>query len=129
MLRKLIYAALIAGAIGGAYAYSEWTRGHKSSATKKPDILITAMDLATQYSDATHPGKIIEVTGKVAAVEVADTIINITLKTTDPMTAVTCEMEKGSPTPTCKEGDEVTLRGQCDGKISDVNLSRCVVIK
>ena len=129
MTRKLIYVALIAAAIGGAYGYKEWTRGHESSATKKPDVTITAMDLATQYNDAAHAGKIIEVIGKVALIETADTVTNITLKTADPMTAVTCELEKGSPAPSANEGDEITLRGQCDGKLSDVVLTRCVVIK
>jgi hypothetical protein len=129
MLRKLIYAALVVGVLGGAYAYREWNRKPESSSEKKADITITAADLTTQYDQAVHLGKMIEVKGKVSSIETENGVTNIALETADPMAAVSCEMEKGSQVPTVKQGDEVTLRGQCDGRLSDVILTRCVLVK
>jgi hypothetical protein len=92
-------------------------------------LTLSANDLVSQFDNAKHLGKILVVKGKVAEIATENDITNITLETGDPMAAVSCEMEKGAPTPSVKAGDEVTLKGQCDGKLSDVVLTRCILVK
>lgn len=129
MLKKILYIALVGVVVGGAYGYYLWNKAPTKTADKKADFTLAATDLATQYSDAIHLGKIVEVKGKIAAIETEREVTNIMLETADPMSAISCEMEKGSESPSVKTGDIVTLRGQCDGKLSDVVLTRCIVIK
>ena len=128
MLKKILYIALVGVVVGGAYGYYLWNKAPTKTVDKKADFTLAATDLATQYSDAIHLGKIMEVKGKIAAIEIEKEVTNITLETADPMTAISCEMEKGSENPAVKTGDMITLRGQCDGKLSDVVLTRCIVV-
>jgi hypothetical protein len=128
MLKKILYIALIGGAIGGAYAYYLWNKKADKMAGRTTQLTLNASDLASQYSDAIHLGKVIEVKGTVTTVENEKDATNVSLETTDPMTAISCEMEKGSENTTAKAGDVVIIKGQCDGKLSDIVLTRCIVI-
>lgn len=129
MLKKVLYIVVVGVVIAGAYGYYLWNKPIPKTADKKADFTLAAADLATEYSDAIHLGKIVEVNGKITAIETEKDATNITLETADPMSAISCEMEKGSENPSVKTGDLVTLRGQCDGKLSDVVLTRCIVVK
>ena len=129
MLKKILYIALVGGVIGGAYGYYLWNKKADKMADRTTQLTLNASDLASQYSDAVHLGKVIEVKGTVAAVENGKDATNVSLETTDPMTAISCEMEKGAENPTAKAGNVVTIKGQCDGKISDIVLTRCIVLK
>lgn len=129
MLRKIVYVALVAAVIGGSYGYYLWNKPIQKTSNKKADVTVAAADMAAQYSDALYLGKIVEVKGTVSNIETANGISNITFETAEPMVAVSCEMEKGSENPNIKVGDEATFRGQCDGKLSDVVLTRCILIK
>ncbi len=131
MLRKILLIGGILAALGGAYGYYMWNKKPATMESRSTDITMTANDLAVQFDKGKHAGKVIVVKGKVSAVETKDETTNITIETEDPMVSISCEMEKGSATPSVKEGDEVTLKGQCDGKLelSDVQLSRCIIMK
>jgi hypothetical protein len=129
MLKKILYIALVGGIIGGIYGYYIWNKKVDKMSDRKGDFILTAADLAKQYSDAIHLGKVLQVTGTVANVEAEKDVTNVTLETGDTMTAISCEMEKGSEAPSVKTGDVVTMKGQCDGRISDVVLTRCIVVK
>lgn len=52
-----------------------------------------------------------------------------TLKTTDEMFGVKCIMEIGEEVNDVKEGDNITVRGFCDGYNMDVIVNRCKVVK
>ena len=129
MLKKILYIALVGGVVGGAYGYYLWNKPALKMSDRKTELTLAAADLATQYKDAVHLGKVIEVTGTMATLETQKDVTNITLETGDPMTAISCEMEKGAEIPPAKTGDVVTLKGQCDGKISDVVLTRCILMR
>jgi hypothetical protein len=50
------------------------------------------------------------------------------LKTTDEMFGVKCIMEKGKEL-NAKPGDNITVRGFCDGYNMDVIVNRCRLVK
>jgi uncharacterized Zn ribbon protein len=129
MLKKILYIALLGGVIGGAYGYYLWNKKADKMADRTTQLTLSAGALASQYSDAVHLGRVIEVKGTVSAIENGKDATNISIETSDPMTAISCEMEKGSENTTAKTGDLVTIKGQCDGKISDVVLTRCIVLE
>lgn len=128
MARKILVIGFILAIIGGGYGYYMWNKKRPSTTEIKADFTLTANELASQFDNTKHAGKVISVKGKVAEVETApDGTINVSLETEDPMVSVSCEMEKGSPPPSVKAGDETTIKGQCDGKLTDIVLTRCVV--
>lgn len=130
MIRKILLIGVILAAIGGGYGYYMWNKKTPSTESRSADIALTASELATQFDNAKHAGKIIAVKGKVSDMETAaDGTTNVNLETDDPMVAISCEMEKGSQTLSVKAGDEVTIKGQCDGKLTDIVFTRCIIVK
>jgi RecJ-like exonuclease len=131
MLRKILLIGVILTALGGGYGYYMWNKKPATMDSRTADITLTANDLAVQFDKDKHGGKVIAVKGKVTAVETIEGTTNITIETDDPLVSISCEMEKGAEPPSVKEGEEVTLKGQCDGKLemADVQLSRCIIVK
>lgn len=52
-----------------------------------------------------------------------------TLKTSDEMFGVKCIMDKGEEIKNAKVGDNITVRGFCDGYNMDVIVNRCKSVK
>lgn len=52
-----------------------------------------------------------------------------TLKTTDELFGVKCVMEEGEEVQGAKVGDNITVRGFCDGYNMDVIVNRCKIVK
>ena len=129
MFKKILIIGSILAVVGGIYGYSEWNRKPASTESKKADKTLTANELAAQFDNAQHLGKVLEVSGKIASVETQNGVTNIVLETSDPMISISCEMEKEGETPSVKMGEDVVLRGQCDGKLTDVQMTRCIVLK
>ena len=129
MLRKVLLIGVLLAIIGGGYGYYMWNKKTPTTASRDLEITITAADLASQFDNAKHLGKVLAVKGKIAAIENENDVTNITLETDDPMISISCEIEKGFNTSSSKVGDEVTVKGQCDGKLADVVLTRCIVMK
>jgi tRNA_anti-like len=129
MLRKIVLVGIVLGIIGGGYGYYMWNKKTPTTASRDLDITLTAAELASQYDNAKHLGKVLAVKGKIAAIDTENDVTNITLETDDPMVSVSCEIEKGSDMASSKVGEEVTIKGQCDGKLTDVVLTRCIVVK
>ncbi len=55
----------------------------------------------------------------------------IMLSTEGEMGSIQCELDSSSKpvSENLKKGDEITIKGICSGKLIDVVLNRCVVIK
>jgi tRNA_anti-like len=129
MLRKILIAGVLLAIAGGSYGYYMWNKKTPSTASRTAEITISANELASKFDKDKFAGKLLEVKGKVSGVETADSTVNITLETEDPMVSISCELEKGAATPSVKESNEATIRGECDGKLTDVVLTRCIIVK
>jgi hypothetical protein len=130
MLKKTLLISILLAIVGGGYGYYVWNKKTPMTASRDLDITIDAADLINQYDNTKYLGKVLAVKGKIATIETQNDVTNITLETADPMTAISCEIEKGFDTSFAKIGHEVTIKGQCDGKLlTDVVLTRCIVMK
>lgn len=127
MLRKILLIGVVIAVLGGTYGYYMWNKKTPSMTFREAILTMGANELGSQFDKDKHAGKVISVKGKVATVETENETTNITLETDDPMVSISCEMEKGSAIPSVKAGDEVTIKGQCDGKLTDVVMTRCII--
>ena len=101
----------------------------------KPDFVLTATELqkAFETDEASAGSKyingIIEVSGEVESVKPGENqTLVITLKTENPLSAVSCTMPAESLPQDIVAGDQVSLRGQCSGFLMDVLMNNCTVI-
>ncbi|HLP14037.1 MAG TPA: hypothetical protein VK177_19045 [Flavobacteriales bacterium] len=133
--RKIIYFGIVVVLGVGAYAYYEYTRKPATASELSTDFKVTAEELRTAYDneDAANKkylDKIIEVSGTVDAVSENNKAWDVSLTTSDPMTLITVQLmpEEGEKAAKLKEGDKVTLKGICNGKVSDVELNKGTII-
>jgi tRNA_anti-like len=115
--------------LAGVYSYKEWTRTAESMGTRKAEIVAAAPSFAQTYDDAKHLGKIVEINGTVSSVSDLAGKKYLILDTGDPLVAISCEMDSTIQTLSVNEGSQTSVRCQCDGKLTDVQLSRCVFIE
>lgn len=137
MKRNIIIAILSVGLLGGMYGYYLWNKPHQDMASAKADMALDAKSIYDEFSkdetaaNAKYLDKVIQVKGTVASVDKQNGTSLILLDSGDPMGGVACELD---PLAThakteFQEGEEVVFKGTCSGKLSDVQISRCVLVK
>jgi len=112
-----------------------FNKKHTDTAKAKPDFVITATSLQKEFEDnektasARYINKILEVAGTIASVAQADSSnLNVSLKTGNDMSSVICTFHSRGDSQKFKEGDEITLRGECSGFLMDVLLNNCAIV-
>jgi hypothetical protein len=112
-----------------------YNKKHTDTAKAKPDFVVTATSLQKEFEDnekaasARYINKILEVSGAIASVAQADSAnLNVSLKTGNDMSSVICTFHTGPGITRFKEGDEITLRGECSGFLMDVLLNNCAAV-
>lgn len=128
-------AGLLMIAIGlGIYQYN---KPHQNIEKAKSDIIIEAPALFTAFSEdeaaanAKYLDKIIEISGKVMAVNPDEEgHLSITLDSGSELFGVICQMEESDNVKkaTFNVGETVRVKGKCTGMLMDVVLVRCVPI-
>jgi len=138
MRRIIIFALLLVAAIIAAIIVWKWTftKSDVSMASKKADVEITADVLYNEYenneeaANASYLGKVIAVSGLVSTISVEGQDILLYLKNEDAMSGVMCAFNKASlDTSRIKVGQQVTIKGICDGYLMDVKLNKCSLEK
>ena len=101
----------------------------------KPDFKVTASALQKAFEDdetkasATYINKILEVTGKISSIKPAeDKVVSVSLVTGSDLSSVNCTFPAVRDPSVFKEGDEITVRGECSGFLMDVLLNNCALI-
>ena len=137
MIKKILLAALVLGAIGGFVGYKMWTKPAKDVASAAVDISLSATDLEKNYADeekgnATYLNKTIAIKGTVDTVTTENRLTTISLATATPDMPITCVLDTLSEQAKkdYKKGEEVTLKGLCNGKnMFGIEINRCVLVK
>jgi hypothetical protein len=139
---RVVVILLIAAAVGGWYAYTEYNRPLESIADSKAAAVISAIDLISVFEkDSTtanqqYIDKIIEVEGILKEATADDQgLFTLALGDESSMSSVRCSVDSVSTQAASqiKKGDQVKIKGVCSGFItdellgSDVTLVRCVV--
>lgn len=134
-MKKFLPVFIIMALLAGAIAYMQWNKSHtdvaatKSDVTLSPDKLLEEFNNDENAANTMYLDKIIEVAGTVKSVNQVDVGGSISLDTGDPMASVTCEFENSADVASVKEGDKIKVKGLCSGKLIDVVLNRCAVVK
>jgi hypothetical protein len=131
MKSKTIYFAILVCLIVVNFGYRMWNKPHKETANVTADAVLSPSALLTEYNanedaaNSKYLDKIIEVKGKVRAINTVDTGSSLSLDTGDEMASIICEFEQKEITANVQVGDEISVKGFCTGKLMDVVLVRC----
>ena len=134
-MKRILVSLVVLAIIGAGVGYYMYNKPVESLEHKKADIVISADQLLKEYeSDETSAnekflGKVIEVNGKVTGISNEDGKKKVNIETSNPMSAIICEMEENMSTGDMKEGDNVKMKGMCSGYLSDVILVQSSVVK
>jgi hypothetical protein len=93
------------------------------------DFSINEASAQKKYVPEKLGNKKVEVTGEIKEMGNENGETFYILKTTDEMFGVKCIMDKGEEVANAKVGDNITVRGFCDGYNMDVIVNRCKAIK
>ena len=137
MRKKILIFAIVVAVSGAMYAYYQFNKPHQDIAAAKPVAVLIADELFLQYesneseSNRRYLGKILEVSGVVYSIEKGPKgDINVLLMPEGEMFGVACnfDIDKIAENEIGK-GDNIIIKGECAGMLSDVVLIRCVIVK
>jgi len=144
MNRRILVTILVILIAGTAVFLATWLyvfRTDKTNMQKlKTDYRVEAAGLLKEFQDdetgsmTKYAGKILEVGGVVNSVETNEWG-NVTVTYIDQLFGVTCTIDSleaasdSAVISAIKTGDSLTIKGRCDGMLTDVKLVRCVILK
>jgi len=130
----IVLALIIAGGIVG---YRMYNKPH-ADVNDMEGIPVTAESLYKAFeaneaqANQTYLSKVVEVSGSVSEVNQQDTITYVNLTFADAMMGgvqVTIAEAFRKEAATLKAGDQVTLKGFCNGYLTDVIVNNGVIVK
>lgn len=134
-MKKILLSLIVLGVLAAGYGYYLYNKPVEGAEHKKADVTVTSGQLVSDYeadetkANETYLGKVVEVSGKVAQVTTEEGKTKIHLESESPMSLVICEMEHPEGSETVKPGDEIKIKGQCTGYLSDVILVGSSIMK
>ena len=139
-LKIFLIIAAVGLVIGLSTVYYVFNKPHRNIEKEAPSFTLEAKVLYDEYnndekvSNQKFADKVIQVNGKIAELSIDGHQISIVLN--DEMEGVSCALDSltidqnKSVINTLKIGDNITLKGKCDGfdMIMGVVLTRCYII-
>lgn len=125
-------AAVLSVATGGSSEKDKEkkTKSGKVAATLTADALYRAYKANEVQADSKYKGKVLKVSGVVDGIgkDMLDKPY-VSLKTSSPIMTVQCFFSKShlKTLGNLKKGQELTVKGVCDGKLGNVMLRGCVI--
>jgi hypothetical protein len=132
---KILVVLICAAAVYGEYLYN---KPHQSAATQTADRFVAADALYHQYeknehvADSMYTGKIIEVKGVLASVDLTGEADILELSPQATGGGISCQMfahDKSTAPVYPAIGSIVIIKGKCTGFLMDVNLVDCGIEK
>lgn len=122
---------IIAGAGAAIYMFN---KQHKDLQKTKPDFIMTASDLQKAFendeaaANSKYVKKIIELSGIIESVNPGeDNTLSVILKTESDLSSVICTFQLLADLPELKAENNIVLKGECSGYLTDVLLNNCSV--
>ncbi|MCK4663619.1 MAG: hypothetical protein KAT68_12185 [Bacteroidales bacterium] len=118
--------------IGAGIMFYIFNKPHKDVKTLKPDFVINAIDLFTEYeedeelSNNKFLNKVIEVKGQIISKSKVSIIIG------DDFASVNCVLNKSEihKIKNINISSQITIRGICSGMgLIDVGLTKCIIVE
>ena len=134
-MKKIVYAILLIGLIGGGIGIYQYNKPHKKMTTATSDFTVSALDLFTEFesdenlSNEKYLDKVVGVSGTVQEVKEEDGVTSVTLNS-GGMFGVICQLDQLTEhkRTTFAIGENVSFKGICTGLLMDVVLVRCVEV-
>lgn len=137
MKKIILYGILLVAVAGGITGYLMWNKPHQNMQTASADVTIDAKTLYSKYetdeaaANSLYLGKIVEVSGTVRETSTDEAgTVKVMLDSGSEMGGVLCELDPLSQhkRTVFQAGEQVHLKGTCDGVLMDVVLTRCVEV-
>ena len=123
----IVGIVFIAAAATGIYFFNKKVPGLKHAT---PAYSITADELYNDFQEdesaamSKYKDKVLSVTGEVLSIKSSEEGSNVMLHAENAMAnGINCSFK--GPVPQISEGDEVTIKGRCQGLLMDVILNNC----
>ncbi len=136
MKTKISIAIAFGVVIALAAGFYLFNKPHADIASQSPAATLSASDLFNEFSsDETvanqkYSGKVVEVNGEIHSIEEGSNgDMNILLMGASDMFGVSCNISKEEISQDLVIGQQVSIKGECSGMLSDVVLIRCVIVK
>lgn len=135
-MKKIILIVLSIGLLAAAfYGYMEYQRKVPEVSQLKTDYKLTANELFEAFemdevkANEKYIGKVIELTGIIDLIEVSEESSSITLLADNAMIGgVNCQMQKDVDFKNIEEGEEITIKGICQGFLMSVIINRAILL-
>jgi hypothetical protein len=135
-MKKIIIGFLVLSILTGVSVYYYTQRDSRNDIKYQEAVTqISASALFESYganenlANSHYLGKVISVSGQIDAIDQENGKTTISLGTGDPLGAVVCEMNTSiqSDFSNLHEGLEISLKGECSGKLMDIILVNCIL--
>lgn len=131
ILLVLIGGFIVAAGIG----FYLFNKPVKSLENAKPEFYISANELNTAFNENEklannkYLGKILELKGKIEEINETNHGM-VVLSFIDPLYGVSCAFDslQANQIKSFNPGDSIIVKGRCDGKLSDVRISKCFLV-
>lgn len=134
-MKKLLYFLLSLIFLVLAAYFAVINMPQANTKNKKAEVSIMAKQLYKTYSEdevkanKNYTGKVIEVVGTVLNIsEDQQGATVIIMDSGDEMAGVMCTLQD-KPKKLPAAGDNITIKGQCNGLLMDVVLNKCIIVK
>jgi len=134
-MKKILYIVLAIIVIGALTGYYYYNKPVESLVNARPEVEVSAHKLLTDYetdekaANDVYLGKVIEVSGEIAAIVDEAGKQKIQLDGGSPMSSIICEIDSSRGIGSVKSGDLVKVKGLCSGYLSDVIVVQANVMK
>jgi hypothetical protein len=134
-MKKVLIALVVLVFVGAGIAYYMYNKPVASLEHQTADVTVSADQLIQDYesdentANEKYLGKIVEVSGKVSGVTQEEGKHKVSLETSNPMSAVICELEDHLKSGDLKSGDQIKMKGKCSGYLNDVILVQSSIVK
>lgn len=136
-LFKTLVIICVISAFALMFALKQYNKPYVNIRNSKPDIIITADQLISDFikdeplATIKYSEKIVQITGAFYGVSTLDGNTIITLKNSESDPGIICHMlsEENIKTLKLKKDQDVIIKGNCSGFLLDVMMVRCVLIE
>jgi Cu/Ag efflux protein CusF len=135
-MKKIFYLAGVVVVVGIAYGLYSFFKKPIDTRNSEADYSLSANDLVAAFdvedeANKKFLDKIVEVQGKISEIATDTAGVTIMLESNDPIAGVTCSFyaDESEKLKDLKEGDAVTIKGKCTGKLMDVVLNNCSLVR
>lgn len=137
MKKKQIIFLLALIALASTFFIYRWVNKPVANVSEAVcEIKISATELFDAYTnneskaDSIYTGQLIEVFGKVKSISADGSNKSLMLETNDLLFGIDCAIDSTyhDKLKSLTEGQDITIRGECSGILSDVVMVRCIIL-